>query len=564
MDVNDLAAIWSALDLRRKAVVIAATLGVFAAVLALARIAATPQLALLYSGLDATQSGEVIEALEGQGVPYEIRGEAIFVPEMERDALRMRLATRGIPMAGGAGYEILDGLSGFGTTSQMFDAAYWRAKEGELARTILSSPDVRQVRVHIGNPVGGSFRRDADTTASVMLTARSGAVSSAVADALRFLVASAVQGLNPDRVTVIDAESGRVIGGRGDDHSAASAIAQEKALKQSVERLLDARLGLGNAIVELSVEPVTETERIIERRIDPQSRVAVSTDVQEKVSSEKNGGGDAVTVASNLPNGDAGEAAQGSQSQNSESRTVTNFEISEVTRDLERGPGAVKRMTVAVLLNRDALVSGNKADLSAEELEEVVRKEIEDIRDLVSASVGLDDARGDRVSVKAMPFGPNADVGVMAQEAPWFAALVADPVKLTQFAALALVVLALGLFVVRPVLTASQEQVVPDGVSGEAGVPALAEADIGVQRLEAGTPQDIRAVSNPLQESADRSGPADLPTVYSAEMEQPAGSRGDRLGHMVSSLRHMVEERQMDTVEILRNWIEDEKSGDAV
>ena len=114
-----------------------------AAVLGLARMAAQPSMALLYAGLEPGPAGEVIEALEARGVQIQVEGGSILVPATERDALRMTLAAEGLPTNSTKGYELLDGLSGFGTTSQMFDAAYWRAKEGELARTILSSPSIR-------------------------------------------------------------------------------------------------------------------------------------------------------------------------------------------------------------------------------------------------------------------------------------------------------------------------------------------------------------------------------------------------------------------------------------
>lgn len=137
-------------------IVVGATALMFAAVLSLAGMASRPSMALLYAGLEGAQAGEVITALDAQGVTHEIRGDAIYVEAARRDELRMMLASEGVPSAGGAGYELLDGLSGFATTSQMFDAAYWRAKEGELARTIVSSSYIQAARVHIAVPSGSS------------------------------------------------------------------------------------------------------------------------------------------------------------------------------------------------------------------------------------------------------------------------------------------------------------------------------------------------------------------------------------------------------------------------
>ncbi|MBE0554680.1 MAG: flagellar M-ring protein FliF, partial [Rhodobacteraceae bacterium] len=147
--MQNLLSIWAALDGRRRALVAGATVAVFLAVIALSRMAASPDLALLYAGLEGAAAGEVIAALDQRGIAHEVRGDSIWVPAAERDSLRMTLAAEGLPANSGSGYELLDGLSGFGTTAQMFDAAYWRAKEGELARTIQSNPQIRAARVHI-------------------------------------------------------------------------------------------------------------------------------------------------------------------------------------------------------------------------------------------------------------------------------------------------------------------------------------------------------------------------------------------------------------------------------
>ena len=124
-------------------------------------------MALLYSGLDDAQAGPVVAHLDQSGVAYELRGGAIWVDESQRDRLRMDLAAQNLPQQGGAGYEILDEMSGFSTTSQMFDAAYWRAKEGELARTILSIPSVRSARVHLTAPQSRGYRDQQPGSGSV-------------------------------------------------------------------------------------------------------------------------------------------------------------------------------------------------------------------------------------------------------------------------------------------------------------------------------------------------------------------------------------------------------------
>ena len=202
--------LWSSLTARRRVAVIGATLLVFVAVLMLGRNAASRDMALLYSGLESGAAGDVVASLEQAGATYEVRGSAIFVESARRDQLRMTLASEGLPANSTQGYELLDNLSGFGTTSQMFDAAYWRAKEGELARTIVASAHIRTARVHISTPSSRPFARGFSATAAVTVTTVSVGLTAANANALRYLVASAVSGLSPDDVAVIDGNGGLV------------------------------------------------------------------------------------------------------------------------------------------------------------------------------------------------------------------------------------------------------------------------------------------------------------------------------------------------------------------
>ena len=114
--MQQLVAVWSRLDVRRRVIAALATLAMFTSVLAISRMATAPQMSLLYSGLESGAAGEVLRALEQQGAAYDIRGGAIYVDSRQRDALRMTLAADGLPANGTAGYEVLDSLSGFGTT----------------------------------------------------------------------------------------------------------------------------------------------------------------------------------------------------------------------------------------------------------------------------------------------------------------------------------------------------------------------------------------------------------------------------------------------------------------
>jgi flagellar M-ring protein FliF len=391
----------------RRLLVLAAVAGTFFAVLSLARVASTPSMALLYSGLDSAAAGEVIQSLEQMGAVYDVREQAIFVDASRRDMLRMALAAEGKPAATNAGYEILDGLSGFGTTAQMFDAAYWRAKEGELARTIVSNPQVRSARVHISKTPTRTFGNDTPGAASVVVSTASGGVTASHAKALKFLISSAVPGLTPEQVSVIDADGGLVASG---DESADPVLAagdRAASLKANVERLLEARVGYGKAVVEINLDTVTEREQIVERTLDPDSRVAISTVTEETTSSAQDARGGEVTVAGNLPDGDANGSGGNSSSSDSGTREQVNYEISETQREIVRAPGAIRRLSVAVLIDGLRTVADDGTETWAPRSEE----ELSALRELVASAVGFDESRGDTLTLRTMEFLPVEPAG---------------------------------------------------------------------------------------------------------------------------------------------------------
>ncbi len=435
------------------------------------RIVSTPTMALLYSGLDSVAASGVIEGLERQGVTYEVRGDSIFVPSDSRDRIRITLAGQGLPAAGAAGYEILDGLSGFGTTAEMFDAAYWRAKEGELARTILASHRVIRARVHIAQSKRRPFEKEKPVTASVTVSTSNGAISVNQAEAIRYLVASAVSGLSTHNVAVIDQEHG-VILRSGDDANEAIAgndgPSREKEMKESVTRLLEARVGAGAAVVEVSLSTQRESETLRERLLDPTSRVAIHTDTEESTDSS-NGEAGAVTVASNLADGDVEGGGDSSKRDAARTRERVNFEVSETVRETIRPPGDVSRITVAVMVDG---IRGENGEWAPRPPEEIAA-----LRELVENAVGFDEARGDRVTIQSMEFTDQPQLGAVA-ESGFIDILAANAMSLIQILTLGLVALMLGLFVVRPILSVSGPEPAGDNdyplLTGDALGEALA------------------------------------------------------------------------------------------
>jgi len=532
--VQNLLSLWSAMDTRRRLIVVGATIAMFVAILAMSRMANAPSMSLLYAGLDSAAAGDVVAALEQQGVAYEIRGNAIHVDAAQRDSLRMTLAAQGLPANSGAGYELLDGLSGFGTTSQMFDAAYWRAKEGELARTILANTQIKAARVHIAQAPSQPFLRDSVPTASVTVTTNGGSLAATQANALRHLVAAAVAGMKPDDVAVIDTVSGLIPTEADQTVPGGTGEARADELRKNVERLLAARVGPGKAVVEVAVDVVTDRESVTERRFDPQGRVAISSDSETKKGSEAQGGG-AVTVASNLPDGAAGGGADGGKSENEETRERVNYEVSETSREILRAPGALRKISVAVLVDGVAVTA---ADGSVTQ-EARPDAELAVLRELVASAVGLDESRGDVLTLKSLPFQTRPDAGTLAE-----AGLLADmgPIDLMaalQIGVLAVVALILGLFVIRPMLMAPARSA--------AGLPAPL-APLALPGATSDTGAD-RVLTGEIDDGAD------LPNLSVVSdfgaLEEPDDP--------ASRLRRLIEERQAESVEILRGWMEQQE-----
>ncbi len=534
--MDQLVSVWAGLDARRRITVVVATIGMFAAVYFLTQLASQPRMALLYAGLDATSAGEVVTALEARGATVDVRGSAIYVDAAERDALRLALAGDGLPRNGGQGYELLDALTGFGTTAQMFDAAYWRAKEGELARTITGNRQFSAARVHISNPASDPFRQGRVDAASVSVTMASGSMTPAQATAIRFLVASAVAGLDPANVSVIDGTNGLMPNNEDPAVQAAGlSDARAEALRKSVMRLLEARVGTNRAVVEVTVDPITEREEITERRFEPDGRVPISSDAEETTTTSSDQGGRDVTVASNLPDGEAGASAGNSQSSETRSREVVNYEVSETQRAVLREPGAVRRVSVAVLV--DGVRS--TADDGSSTWQPRSEAELADLRELVASAIGFDEARGDQITIRSLEFQPEpafeepAPLGVLDRYA-------IDPMAIIQLGVLALVSLILGLFVLRPILTRRAEP-------APAQIAPPPPAEISEPSGEAPGLPELPALDGEIDGLGDFSPLGELPSFDSIQSTSDPAAR----------LRELIEQKQDETVEVLSQWMND-------
>lgn len=529
--MENLQQLWMNLSLMRRISLVAASFGMFLAVIAMAVLGQKDTKSLLYAGLDSHSAGGVVAALDQAAIPYEVKGDSIYVASELRDSLRMQLAADGLPNSTGAGYELLDGLTGFGTTSQMFDVAYLRAKEGELARTVMTMPQVKSARVHLAQVATDGYLRGRKMSASITVTTTGGAFGPEKATALRHLIASAVGGMSAQDVSVIDAASGLVPLEADQDDMAGDTRAAE--IKRNVERLLFARVGHGNAVVEVAVDINRDREAISEKTFDPKSKVAISAE-NEKRSETATNPDPSVTVASNLPEGDGANNA--GKSESSEARERVNYEVSQLQRELMKEPGAIRKLQVAVLVDGERLADADgKIAWTPRRAEE-----LEDLRALVASAAGIDEARGDTVTLRSMQF--QAAPLPPANDAPLAAAFLspAEVMTLVQLAVLAALVLIIVIFVIRPMLLARK---------AEAGGSILDDSG-AVERMAT---QPTYALPSDEEFS--------LPQMAVLDFDENGYSADDDSTKLdpVARLRELMARRQTESMEILRSWMERER-----
>ncbi len=446
---------WQALPVAKQITLVGSVLATIFVFSILARTASAPNMALLYSGLAPSASGEVISALERMNVETDVRGDSIYVASGERDFVRMSLAREGLPQQGQAGYELFESLSGFSTTSDIFDVTYWRAMEGELARTILAAPGVQAARVHIAYERNVSFSRSqSKPKAVVTVTMGRGSLDAAHANSIRYLISSSVMGLDAEEVTVIDSARGIVLSpGKADAvmGGLSGEMDRERRIEDDVLSILEARVGAGNARVQVMLEIDREREAITERVFDPEGRVISGKETTETTEKSSGSGGNSgsVTVSSNLPEGDAGAGGSQSSSEKTQTNETVSYNLSEIRRERQKAPGSILRLSVAVLVNNIETDNGD----GSVELTPRSEEELAQLRELVSMSVGFNEERGDKLTIQNMSFKPMINEGTTVETSFVDNFMERHLMTAIQIAILSIVTLVLGLFVVKPILS---------------------------------------------------------------------------------------------------------------
>jgi flagellar M-ring protein FliF len=420
--------------------------------------AQTPNLSPLYTGLSLEDSSAIVTELQTLNIPYELRGDGdtILIPRDQITTTRMTLAGSGLPQRGQVGYEIFDEQSTLGATSFVQNLNNVRALEGELARTIASLTRIKSARVHLVLPERELFRRErTDPSASIVLAVR-GELASGEIRAIQHLVASAIEGLTPTRVSIVDDQGNLLASGTGDDAEGALAgdaaertLSFENRLRTRVEDMLANVVGAGRARVEVSAEIDFNRSTTTQETFDPESQVVRSSQIRETENLSAGANGQ-VTVANELPGASQNNGAAGPTEQGTSSEEVTNYEISKTTQTAVTEAGAIKRLSVAVVVDGVYAADPNGDPVYAPRS----AGEIAQLLTLVRSAVGYSETRGDSVEVVNMQFAERPELAVPGTDGNGGLLDFTrdDLMNGAEMAVTLLIALALVFFVMRPLL----------------------------------------------------------------------------------------------------------------
>ncbi|MFN9458343.1 MAG: flagellar basal-body MS-ring/collar protein FliF [Acidobacteriota bacterium] len=421
--LEQLRELWQRLSTRQRAVIGFVAVLIIAAFFLISREQREQSFKPLFQNVAGEDAAPVVNRLREMGVEFRLadNGTTIKVPADRLDELRIQMASAGLPKSGRIGFELFDNAN-FGASEFSEQVNFHRAIEGELERSVMSLSEVEQARVHITFAKNRIFlARRESAKASVMIKLRPGAkLSPQNIQAVTHLTASAVEGLSPDQVSVLDVRGNLLNRPKKEDPNRAEpseAILAyrtnlEKDLLGKIQDTLEPLLGPNRFRAAVSLDCDLASGDQSEETYDPTRSVMVTAQRSEDGSGIPGPSGIPGTP-SNLPRptsrpGTAGTAAAYRKSEN------TTFQTSRVVRRIQFPQGQIKRLSVSVLLDHVVRQEGQKRIVEAPSPERV-----KSIRDVVAAVVGFQEDRGDLLTVEALPFVASLDpVETMTPTAP--------------------------------------------------------------------------------------------------------------------------------------------------
>jgi flagellar M-ring protein FliF len=452
----------------------------------------------LYSGLHAADVQSIASRLAAKNIPYEISpdGASVLVPSEKLDAARLETAAQGLPRNARLGFELFDTPNWAGSDFSE-KVNYQRALEGELERTLQTLNEVEAVRVHLVLPRESLFtEQEHDAKAAVIVKTRGGTLSKEAQQAIPDLVASAVDGLRPENVTVVDADTATPFLARRGPSGRASFDSDEELASAAV-RAVEPVVGAEHVRASVHVDYDLSTSEDTSETFDPKSTAALSQQRSEELAGGANPAGVPGT-ASNVPGSTAASptvsAALDNQSSKSESAT---YAVSKSIRHVSQPAGRVRRITAAVLIDDASETTQTKDGRTSTTHRKRTADEMAAIEKLARAAIGVDEQRGDllaieNLSFQAAPAEPLAAPGKLDKYrlllVPWAGAL--------RYIGITLLFLLVYGLVLRPVknqaLAAFRQ--IPQQLAQAAATAAPAGATVNIE-LPAGTEEAKRAIA---------------------------------------------------------------------
>jgi len=410
----------------------------------------------LYTGLQPEEAQFIARTLAADNTPYEISsdGTSLRVPASRVDSVRLELASQGLPQTGRLGLELFDKPNWAGSDFAE-RVNYQRALEGELERTIRAIRQVQSARVHLVLPHDSLFsERAREAKGSVVVKLREGKLADSAIRSITYLVASAVDDLRPENVTVIDADGNVPIltGGHPQGVNHDEIEETERRLSEKLVSTLTPLVGSDGLRASVTVEYDLASSESTQETYDPNGSVVLTSQVSEDQSTDSDPQGIPGTP-SNAPGSSAkGAAAAAADStpeqtgQRSESKT---YAVSKAVRHVVQPSGGIKKIAAAVLVD-DAVETKTENDTKVESRRKRSAEELKQIEELAKAAIGIDSARGDHLSVQNVSFAslaPAPAPNLPERLAPF----LQEWMGVVRYAGLAALFLLIYLLVVRPV-----------------------------------------------------------------------------------------------------------------
>lgn len=480
--INTLRDKFTSLPLTQKLLVVGIPTLALVLLILIATLATKPSYTTLYAGLSQEDMSAIMAELDKEGVSYKVGqdGRSILVPESQARDIRLKLAAKGIPSKGIVGYEVFD-KNNIGVSDFQNQVNFKRAVEGELARTILRMEGVEDVRVNIGMPQKSIFvREEEEPTASVFIKLKPGhELTPEQVKAIRNLVSASVPKLKPQRVVVVD-NLGRDLTALLDEEETISnkelklKLEFERRLEKEIQKALEDVLGPGSVRVKVSADLDFTKREQKEEVYDPDMTAIVSQ--QKKKERTMGGGMGGVPGAqANIPPG-TGAVVGTEQVITEKSETITNYEVSKKEVYTVDPFVKVKRLSVGVV------VDANIKNIDTEK-----------IKRIVTASAGINQQRGDIITVEAIPFQRSTFEKTTTEYEKY--------IKLALIAFLA-IIFAIAMLILLRKLSKKKEITTlppPTGVSGIEVVESAEEIRLKAEKVEA-----MEAIIKAAKEEPDK------------------------------------------------------------